>query len=636
MNKRIRNVLRVLGCIILSTSMLLSSCRSAKKEGRKKMTKKTTESTEMSETTDDPSDTDPSDSSVPTDTTAPVAKKYTGAEASKKLHELDEEIFKNSLSDLSDMGDKLEDPSKYGLDWPDVGLSPWSPDNDDEAREFDAYVLQTLEEIDGTSLELEDQILLDTMLRDYHLASDMAYMDYYTSAFNTLTGLNVELPITFALTIFDDQADVERYLKILADVKPFYESLFEYEKIRTEQGKGRPDDLLDKLIESVKTVYENHDGNYMYTTFEERVNELDLDDAVKKDLIARNKEILDTSFFPAYEELAKNLETLRGKTSTSGKLCEMDGGKEFYEKYFQLRSGTDLTIDEAKKLLEQTVQAEYLDFYSKMMMLSQEQSTQLMDMMEGKYNITTGSFEKDIEFCKEAIKSDFPDIGDVKYKTAHLPKEMSENFSPAAYWITPIDDINKNILLVNDNSTGLGNMLTTVGHEAFPGHLYETVYHMQKMNSFYQKGGSTAYKEGWSTYSEDYIMNLTTDFDMAVYECYYVYIIMLNYHMEAYIDICINYDGWTKDDVIKYGNQYFPGAGAEIADFFYDRSIEIPCYVMPYCFGNYFCCKIINDAMAQYGNEYTKSEIHAAYLDMGPSSFEILEKYMPAFVEKQH
>ncbi|HBY33208.1 MAG TPA: hypothetical protein DEG74_05545, partial [Clostridiales bacterium] len=76
--------------------------------------------------------------------------------------------------------------------------------------------------------------------------------------------------------------------------------------------------------------------------------------------------------------------------------------------------------------------------------------------------------------------------------------------------------------------------------------------------------------------------------------------------------------------------------GNQLADAFYDRIIEIPCYVTPYCFGNMCCSKIINDAMAQYGNQYSKSEIHAAYLDMGPSSFDILEKYMPQYVEKQH
>ncbi len=636
MNKRIRIVLKVLGCIVLSTSMLLSACRPMKSDGRKKMTKRTSE--ETSETTEDPTDTtDTSDSQVPTDTavpTNPVQKKYTGAEAAKKLHEIDEESFKQGMTDIWTVTDRLEDPSAAGIAWPDVGIEPWKPD-DGTGHDEIKQLLQTLEEIDEDSLELEDQILLETMKRDYALSDAMYDMEYYTPEMNALTGVNVELPISLSVMTFDDKDDVERYLKILADVKPYMESLFEYEKKRAELGWSLPDEHLDHLIESVKTVYKDHDGNYMYTTFDERVKALGLDAATTKDLIARNKEILDTSFFPVYEELAKNLETLRGTAKTSGKICEMDGGKEFYEKYFQLRSGTSLTIDEAKKILETKIQEEYLDFYSKLLTLSPEQQEQMMDP-DKMQKITTGSFEDDIEFCKDAIKTDFPDIGDVQYKVVHLPKEMSENFSPAAYWTAPYDNPNKNVLLLNDYSDGLGDMLTTVAHEAFPGHLLETVYHVQNMKSYYQKGGTTAYKEGWSTYSEHYIMNLTTGFDLDLYNCYYVYIALLNYHMQAYFDICVHYDGWTKDDIARFAGQYFPGAGQEVADALYDIIIEIPCYVTPYCFGNYYCTKIINDAMAQYGNDYTKCEIHKAYLDMGPSSFDILEKYMPLFVEKQH
>ena len=625
----VRRKLRLLGCIVLSTALLLSACKPASKQGRKKITRKTTE--ETTETTEVPTDT--TDTQVPTDTTSSGPKKYTGAEASKKLHELDEEIFKEGKTDIISMVFDVEDPEKLGMEWPEAGINPWSPDDEGKAHEFNLHVIETLNDIDWDSLELEDQILYDTMLRDYQLSEEMYGMDYYTSSLNSLTGENMELPIIFATMGFDDQADVERYLTMLNDVKPYYESAFEYEKLRAEQGKSRPDEILDDLIKSLKTIYENHDGNYMYTTFDERINAMDLDDATKKDLIARNKEILDNSFFPAYEELAKNMETLRGTAKTSGKLCEMDGGKEFYEKYFQLRSGTNLTIAEAKKQLEDIVQQEYMDFYAKLYQLSPEQMNQVM---EGTTNITTGSFESDIEFCKEAIKTDFPDIGDVKYTVYHVPKELSENLSPAAYMTTPVDDFNKNVLMINEYSDGLGDMLTTVAHEAFPGHLFEAVYHMQNMKSYYQKGGTTAYKEGWSTYSENYIMKLTTDFDIDVYNCMNVYMELLNYHMQAYIDICVHYDGWSRDDVVKYANTYFPGAGEEVAGFFYNRVLEIPCYVTPYCFGNLNCTKIIEDAFAQYGSQYSASEIHAAYLDMGPGSFDILAKYMPQFVEKQH
>ncbi len=522
--------------------------------------------------------------------------------------------------------------------WPTVGIEPWSPSDEQEDLKSIEQALATLNDIDFASLELEDQILYDTLVHDYTLAKEMNGMDYYTSSMNSLTGENMELPIIFATLGFDDQADVERYLLMLADVKPYFESIFEYEKKMAEVGNSRPDAILDKLLESIDAICKDHEGNYMYTTFEDRVNAMDLDDAVKKDLIAKNKEILDTSFYPAYEDLKKNMETLRGTAKTSGKICEMQGGKEFYEKYFQLRSGTSLTIDEAKKMLLDDINAKYSDFYSKLLKLNQQQNDELMKHMsqDPSVAITTGSFESDVEFCKDAIKSDFPDIGDVKYTIYHIPEALSKNLSPAAYMSTPVDDINKNVLMLNDHSDGLGDMLTTVAHEAFPGHLFEAVYHMQHMNNFYQKGGTTAYKEGWSTYSEDYIMKLTTGYDLQVYECFDIYIALLNYQMQAYLDICVHYDGWGRDEVVNFSNQYFPGAGEEIADAFYDRILEIPCYVTPYCFGNMCCSKIINDAMAQYGSQYSKKEIHAAYLDMGPSSFDLLEKYMPLFVEKQH
>ena len=629
-------MLKVLGCIILSSSLFLSACRPAKETSAKKMTRRTTEDT--TETTEEPTDTDPTQSQDPSATPIPSNKKYTGEEAAKKLHELDEEIFKNGKTDIISMVFDIEDPSKFGMNWPDVGIEPWSPDDDQKGQESIQQVLTTLNDIDFGSLELEDQILYDTLMHDYTLANEMNGMDYYTSSMNSLTGENMELPIIFATLGFDDQADVERYLKMLADVKPYFESLFEYEKKVAEAGNSRPDAILNKLLESLEAVYKNYEGNYMYTTFEDRVNAMDLDDAVKKDLIAKNKEILDTSFYPAYEDLKKNMETLRGTAKTSGKICEMQGGKEFYEKYFQLRSGTSLTIDEAKKMLLDDINAKYSDFYAKLFKLNQQQNDELMKHMsqDPSVAITTGSFESDVEFCKDAIKSDFPDIGDVKYTIYHIPKELSKNLSPAAYMSTPVDDINKNVLMLNDHSDGLGDMLTTVAHEAFPGHLFEAVYHMQHMNNFYQKGGTTAYKEGWSTYSEDYIMNLTTGYDLQVYECFDLYIALLNYQMQAYLDICVHYDGWGRDEVVNFANQYFPGAGEELADAFYDRIVEIPCYVTPYCFGNMCCSKIINDAMAQYGSQYSKKEIHAAYLDMGPSSFDLLEKYMPLFVEKQH
>ena len=609
MKKSISRKLRVAGCFVLSGALLLTSCHA------KETTKKTKKTKKTEETTENPD-------------------RYTGEQAGIRLHELDEEIFLHDEDeDIITMFYDLENPETYGLKWPDKGIEPWDPDDEEKAHEFDVYVLDTLNLIEFDDLELEDQVLYETMKRDVQLSLDTYGMDYYTSSINSLTGVNVELPIMFATMIFDDQQDVEHYLTMLADVEGYLDSLLKYEQKRAELGRSLPDDILQNVLDSIEVVYKDHDGNYMYTTFEDRVNALDLDDGTKQELIKKNKEILDSSFFPGYEKLYQGMQGILGTAKTSGKICEMDGGKEFYEKYFQSRSGTNLTIAEAKALLEQVMMDDITEMQTIFAGMTANQQAQVD--LDNQY--TNGSFEKDIEYCVGAIKTDFPDIGDVKYIVYHIPEVMKDNFSPAAYMSTPYDDINKNLLMINDYSDGMGDMLTTVGHEAFPGHLYETVYHMIHMNNFYQKSGSTAYKEGWSTYSEDYIMKLS-DYDYDVYRVNYLYMsLILNYVVPAYIDICVHYDGWGKDEIASYYDNIFGrGMGKAIADSFYDMTREIPCYVTPYTFGNIFCCKIINDAVEKYGDSYSMSEIHAAYLDMGCSNFDTLTKYMDQYVEKQH
>ena len=639
MKKSIKRILRTLGSAAIILSILLSCACSTKEttKKKKKTSKKTT--TEETEETDEPTDaptdsTDPTDPTDTTDPTTPVAKKYTGAEASKRLHELDEEIFTRRCSgDILSMIFSLENPESVGMSWPETGIECWSEEDIQESEEFCEYILTSLDAIDEPALELEDEILWKSLKRDYQLSVDMEGMDYYTSSINDLTGENVNIPILFATMVFDSKEDVERYLICLNDVKPYFESLFEYEKKRAELGFSLPDDILQKIVESLEAVYKDHDGNYMYTTFEERIAELNLDDATAQDFIKRNKEILDTSFFPAYEELAANMKTLFGTAKTSGKLCEMEGGKEFYEKYLQSRSGTNLSVEECMELLKTMIYEYYMEAEAIMNNMTPEQQKQVGIPQE----YTTGSFESDLEYCKEVFQADFPDLGEIPCRVYHIPESLKDNFSPAAYMSCPKDDPSNNLLMVNDLGGGNEDMLSTVAHEALPGHMYETVYHAKKMHSYYAMGGSTAYKEGWSTYSEDYIMRFT-NYDLDVYRVNYLFLTrILNYAMQAYMDIGIHYYGWdkqqAKDELTALYNASF---ASSIVDFAYDRVLEIPCYVTPYCFGNYYCPKIINDAVAQYGDEYSMSEIHAAYLDMGPSNFQILQEYMPKFVEKQH
>ncbi|MBP5491812.1 MAG: DUF885 domain-containing protein [Clostridiales bacterium] len=640
MKKSINNVLRAMGCFVLSTAIVLSCACSAKEteeSKKKKKNKKPKETTEETQETDDTGDTteDTTAQPDPTDPTDPPTADIpdeSDPNEKAKLQALDEKILMNSFPDIIDMEFTFDNPEVYGLEWPEVGLDPWTED-DSESREFIAEVLSDLDDIDFELLCLEDRVLYETIKYDYEMAKSMEDDNYYTSSINSLTGINAELPTLFATLAIEDVESAERYIVMINDVYPFLESLVEYEMKKAEAGNALPDRFLENIVDSCKAVYENHDGNYMYTSFEEKINNLDCDDATKADLIARNKEALDNSFFPAYEMLGEKMASLYGTATTNGNLCEMEGGKEFYERYFQYRSGTSLTVDEAIEILENKIDEGIA--YLMMPNLSQDQMKKIQNDDIEPY--TTGSFESDIAFCQEAIKDDFPTLPQHEYVTYHVPQELAENFSPAAYMTTQLDNLNRNLLMLNDYSDGLGDLLTTVAHEAYPGHLFEAVYHIGYLDNFYQKtNGTTAYKEGWSTYCEDYIMVLT-DYDYDIYKYNKVNSDIINYYLFARADIGVHYEGWSFDDLVSYLSTYFgKSVASQIADFYYDLIIEIPCYVTPYCFGNMNCTQIIQDAVAVYGNDYSMKEIHAAYLDMGPSSFDILAKYMPLYVEKQH
>lgn len=658
MKKTSTRILRTMGSFTLILSILMSCACTSKDGGKKKGPKfsiyeQTTTTTEETTTTETlpPDTTTTTEETMPTDDTVPsttamtlpdVEKKYFGDEASSRLHELDAQLFNDSYqdTDILTFQFSFETPETYGFEWPEQGIAPWEPDDGTGVTYYEDFLVSLLE-IDDSELELEDQILYKTMLRDIQLDISLEGETYYTTPLNDLTGDNVNIPILFATILFDDEADVERYLTMLDDVKPYFESLFQYEQKRAELGYTLPDQQLTTTIESMEAVYQNHEGNYMYTTFEDRIKDMEMDEAKKQEYIARNKEILDTSFFPAYEELANNMRTLLGTAKTSGSLSEMEGGKEFYEKYFQLESGTNLTIPEAMEILEEAMQ-KYIEEFN--MLTANMTDDQILDILMGTASFATGSFETDLELCKEKYRGDFPDIGEIQYNVYHIPESLSENFSPAAYMQCPYDQLSKNLLLVND--LGGGADVPTAGHEAFPGHMYEINYHMMNAKSYYMLDGTTAYREGWSTYSESYIMRYT-DFDYATYQAYHLLLeLVMNMYMGAYLDMGFHYYGWDLAECAKRMSDIL--AGTIVAQLYNDQlwemqadwtltlAKEIPCYFVSYCFGNYYCTNIINDAVEKYGNDYSMTEIHKAYLDMGPSYYELLEEYMPIFVEKQH
>ena len=145
MKKKVRNIIRSLGCFALVTSILLGCACSRRRRAKETRTQHTLESGETKDTTEDTSET--SESTGETSESTGETSESTGdptttttsgvqSEASKLLHELDEKLFKKDLEDMDILSLEFEvdHPENYGIDWPDVGLKPWSESDEEENK----------------------------------------------------------------------------------------------------------------------------------------------------------------------------------------------------------------------------------------------------------------------------------------------------------------------------------------------------------------------------------------------------------------------------------------------------------------------------------------------------------------------
>lgn len=103
-------------------------------------------------------------------------------------------------------------------------------------------------------------------------------------------------------------------------------------------------------------------------------------------------------------------------------------------------------------------------------------------------------------YCLKAwMLADFPAPPD-----SYIDDCVADYLAPAYYVVTPIDDYSNNSIYINETTdTSDISYFTTLAHEGFPGHLYQTVMTyqsgIQPVRSLLNYSG---YVEGWATYAE--------------------------------------------------------------------------------------------------------------------------------------
>ena len=211
--------------------------------------------------------------------------------------------------------------------------------------------LKLLENIPFQELSPENQLTWKVLKDSLERTLEGAPYHLYDEPLSPLTGIQAQLPVLLSEYRFYSTADVDTYLELLKTVPEHFDSLISFEQAKSDAGLFMAPYTADSIIDECNSFLSMGNGNYLYSAFENRMDELEDCSAEQRDAyISQNKQMLETFVFPAYQKLAADLTNLRKSGRNQNGLCYLPDGTSYYEYLVKEETGSERTIEELQTL----------------------------------------------------------------------------------------------------------------------------------------------------------------------------------------------------------------------------------------------------------------------------------------------
>lgn len=413
-------------------------------------------------------------------------------------------------------------------------------------------------------------------------------------------GTQAQLPILLAEYTFRKEDDVRNYLKLLTSVNSYLESILSFEKLHNQ--------------------------------------------------------ILTGQVLPAYQSLIDGLYLLKGSGKNPGGLCQFAGGKAYYEYLIKSSCGIYDTVPEIQSRLIHQFQTD-LSLATKLMGSSTATPTFAKDVFppiskaetgtpSGIFSFSAGlidaasglsftstpsaaetSPEQILEDLQKQIQTDFPAVPSTSYEVKYVHPDLEEHLSPAFYLTPPIDTLSPNDIYINRhaNMSGL-ELYTTLAHEGFPGHLYQTItFASSAPDPVRYLPAMGGYVEGWATYAESFAYTYyqpdSTDGQFAWLNR------SLNLCMMSLLDTVVHYNGWNQERCATFLSQ-LGITDNTIQKEIYQVIVEDPANYLKYYLGYLQFLDLQQEVRELAGDTFHLHSFHQKVLSAGPCQFPILKQWI--------
>lgn len=509
----------------------------------------------------------------------------------------------------------LRSPSDYGI--ADIPATYGSLSSDPVAAKASVRnVLSSLQEFDPDTLSSENALtfkILDTYLKNASTGTDYLL---YQEPLGPVSGIHTQLPVLLSEYSFYDTQDVETYLALLKETPSYFDSVIRFEQKKATSGLFMPDYQADSVLDTCQSFIDMGKENYLVSTFNERIASLDLLHGNKKDSFQKeNMKLVTEEIYPAYQNLITAIKSLKGKGMNEQGLSHFPYGKKYYEYLVRQTTGCNESISRLRLMTRAQI-LEDLSAMQKILFPADAALTKASVLEQT-------SPDSMLDDLRSKITDTFPKIPDVDFQVKYVPESMQDYLSPAFYMIPAIDNLTENVIYINNGQTASGlNLYTTLAHEGYPGHLYQTVYFSASepdpIRSILDFGG---YVEGWATYAEmmSYYLAPLPKTEASLLQKNNSVILGLY----ALADMGIHYDGWSVTDTVRFFSDYGindPNAVQSV----YKLIIGSPANYLKYYIGYLKFYELKKEMADALGNQFSQKEFHRAVLDVGPAPFEIV------------
>ena len=542
-----------------------------------------------------------------------------------------EEIRANTLN----LHYTLAYPESYGIKDYSISLGSMDPDTMEDSRASLETLQNKLEDFSVEKLSQQNQMTYDILRLELSTELSPGNDPLLQEPLGPNLGIQAQLPVLLAEYTFRSPSDIRDYFSLLACLPEYFQEILAFEQEKSSKGLFMSDISADRIIAQCLSFTGSSDEHYLNSMFREQVTELaqqkKLSQKQVDSYLAMQEKLMEECVLPAYTQLQQGISQLKGTGKNENGLSHLPGGKAYYEYLIQSTVGDYRSPEEISQRLYRQLASD-----SQEMLALKEQNPQILTQAAQASSPCEAQPEEMLEYLNTAMTQDFPHLDAGDYQVKYVPESMEEFSSPAFYLTPPIDTLSPNTIYINQSSQVSGTELfTTLAHEGFPGHLYQTLSfgntHPSPIRDLLSCSG---YIEGWATYVESLSYGYAADFlgispDVMQF-------LWLNRSMTlclySLLDLGIHDQGWTFQTAFEL-LQSFGIAQEETCREIFQYIVENPANYLKYYLGYLNFCDLRSEIQEKQGDTFSSKDFHSALLDLGPAQFPVVEKYLLASYE---